>query len=143
MCRIACTNLNIMLYMDEMSREQTPKVLVIDDEQGWRDLFSFELPSKGYEVTTAASGTDAIEKAKKENFDLIITDIKMPGMDGVETFIAIRKIQPEVKVILMTGHAVEDRVQVGLSAKASTCLRKPFELDTLLHTLQTTLSSSS
>lgn len=121
-------------------RRKKPKLLVIDDEQGWRDLFSFELPSKGYEVVTAESGPAAIEKAQNENFDLIITDIKMPEMDGVETFISIRKIQPKVKVILMTGHAVEDRVQEGLNSKASSCLRKPFALDTLIQTIKQVLT---
>ena len=123
-----------------MQNQKVPKLLVVDDETGWRDLFSYELPPKGYDVIVADSGPDAIEKAKKEIFDLIITDIKMPGMDGVETFVAIRKIQPNVKVILMTGHALEDRVREGLKFKDTTCLRKPFELDLMIQTIQQALT---
>ena len=118
------------------------KILVVDDERGWRDLFAWELASKGYDVTVADGGLDAIEKSKQETFDLVITDLKMCGMDGVETFTSIRKIQPNVKVILMTGYAADDRIQEGLNSKASACIRKPFDLNLMLQTIQQTLFTS-
>ena len=116
---------------------------MIDDELGWRNFFSYALPPKGYDVVVAESGPDAIIKAQKEPFDLVITDIKMPEMDGVEAFATIRKIQPSVVVIMMTGHAVEDRVREGLKLKATTCLRKPFDLDSMFLTIQQALTPTS
>lgn len=116
---------------------------MVDDERGWRDLFTWQLTSQGYDVTVADNGLDAIEKSKQKTFDLIITDLKMCGMDGVETFTSIRKNQPTIKVILMTGYAADDRIQEGLNSKASTCVRKPFDLNLMLQTIQQTLTSST
>ena len=70
------------------------KILIIDDEQGIRDLLSFELEHRGYNVSTAQNGEEGIAKAKKETFDLAIIDLKMPGIDGITTFKEIKKIRP-------------------------------------------------
>src|SRR5258708_24592152 len=103
------------------------KILVIDEEIGWRDLLAYELPQKGYKVVTAESGQDAIMKSKREPFDLIITDIKMPDMDGVDTFMALKNIQPNVPILLMTGQAMDERGQLGLQLGAFKRVRKPFD----------------
>ena len=129
--------------MNQPDNKENAKILVIDDEQGWRDLFAWELSSRGYEFTMAESGFAAVEICKNQTFDLIITDIKMPGMDGVDTFLAIRKVQPHVRIILMTGYAVDDRIQKGLSSKATVCIRKPFEFDLMMETIQQSLSITS
>ena len=118
------------------------KILAIDDEQGWRDFFAWELASNGYDVTVADGGLDAIDKSNRKPFNLIITDLKMSGMDGVETFTSIRKIQPNVKVILMTGNAADDLIQEGLNSKASVCVQKPFELNSMLQTIRKILADS-
>ena len=128
--------------MNPPAGQEKTRILVVDDEQGWRDLFAWELSSKGYGVTVADSGPDAIKRASRETFDLVITDIKMPGMDGVDAFKAIRKMQPLVKVILMTGYALEDRVREGLDSKASTFIRKPFDIDLMHHTIEKTLGTA-
>src|SRR3989338_2555781 len=79
------------------------RVLVVDDEQGMRDLLSFELGSQGYQVVTATDGVDALEKVRRNKFDLVITDLKMPKMGGMETLEEIKKIDPSVEVIIATG----------------------------------------
>lgn len=114
-------------------------ILIVDDEQGYRDLLHMELSDQGYLVLTAAGGPEALEILKKENVGLIITDMKMPKMDGLEVLIAGRQLRPGIPVILMTGYAVEERVQEALSRKASVCLRKPFQMSELHTALQTAL----
>ncbi len=81
------------------------RVLVVEDEEGMREFLKILLGKERYEVVTCASGTEALEKFNEENFHVVITDIKMPGMDGIEVLDAIKKIDPSVPVIIMTGHA--------------------------------------
>lgn len=111
-------------------------ILVVDDEQGYRDLLCMELSDQGYTVLTAGGGPEALEILKREKTDLIITDMKMPKMDGLDVVIASRRLLPGIPIILMTGYAVEERVQEALTRKASVCLRKPFQLAELETALQ-------
>jgi len=106
-------------------------ILIVDDEQGYRDLLSMELSDQGYTALPAAGGSDALEILKKEKVDLIITDMKMPKMDGLDVVIASRLLRPGIPIILMTGYAMEERVQEALERKASVCLRKPFQFEEL------------
>ena len=106
-------------------------ILIIDDEQGYRDLLSMELADQGYNALTASGGAQALEILKNEAVDVIITDMKMPKMDGLDVVIASRRLRPGIPIILMTGYAVEERVEEALSRKASTCLRKPFQAEEL------------
>ena len=114
-------------------------ILVVDDEQGYRDLLCMELSDQGYTVLTAGGGPEALEILKREKTDLIITDMKMPKMDGLDVVIASRRLRPGIPIILMTGYAVEERVQEALTRKASVCLRKPFQLTELETALQTVI----
>ncbi|HBB67709.1 MAG: hypothetical protein A2X28_10135 [Elusimicrobia bacterium GWA2_56_46] len=112
-------------------------ILLVDDEQGYRDLLYMELSDRGYAVLTAEGGAEALEILKREEVDLIITDMKMPKMDGLDVLIAGRQLRPGIPVVLMTGYAVEERVQEALARKASVCLRKPFQIEELETALQT------
>jgi CheY-like chemotaxis protein len=102
-------------------------ILVIDDEQGYRDLLFMELSDQGFTVISAANGFEALDILKREKVNLIITDMKMPKMDGLDVVIASRQLRPGIPIVLMTGYAVEERVQEALSRKASACLHKPFQ----------------
>jgi CheY-like chemotaxis protein len=113
------------------------KIMIVDDEQGYRDLLHMELSGQGYTVLTAASGPEALAILESEEVDLIITDMKMPKMDGLDVLIASRRLRPDIPIILMTGYAVEERVQEALARKASVCLRKPFQINELETALQT------
>lgn len=106
-------------------------VLVVDDETGYRDMIQYELAKFGYNILTAASGPEALELVRDHKVDLVLTDMKMSPMDGLDTVIAIRKLQPDMPIVLMTGYAIEERVTEALQRKASTCLRKPFNVDEL------------
>ncbi len=107
------------------------KILVVDDEKVMRDLFTRVLNLKGYQVTTAESGKEAVEKVKEKEFDIAFiafVDVVMPDMDGVETVKAIKNINPNVHVVMMTGFAVEDKIKEAMQAGAMDYLYKPFDI---------------
>jgi DNA-binding NtrC family response regulator len=81
------------------------RILVVEDEEGMREFLRILLSKERYAVVTCESGEQALDKFKEENFQVVITDIKMPGMNGMEVLTAIRDIDPFVPVIVMTGHA--------------------------------------
>ena len=80
------------------------KILVVDDEEGARDLFSTILTDEGYEVTLANEGEEALALFKNTPFNLVITDIKMPVMDGLQLLQEIRKIGSKTDVIMVTAY---------------------------------------
>lgn len=116
-------------------------VLVVDDELGYREMLQMDLSEAGFRVLTAAGGQEALDTLQREDVDLVLTDMKMPKMDGLETVVAIKKLRPELPIILMTGYAVEDMVQKALSLKARLCLRKPFDTQDLTTAIQDVLPS--
>ena len=81
------------------------KILVVDDEASMTQFLSIVLKKEGYQVTAVNHGKDAVERAKSESFDVAITDYKMPGADGIEVLSALKKIDPNLPVILMTAFA--------------------------------------
>ena len=91
-------------------------------------VMSFILEDKGYAVATAQSGSEAIAKVKETPFDIIFMDIKMPDMDGVETYNRIKKIRPEAVVVMMTAYAVEDLIQEALKKGANGVMYKPLDI---------------
>ena len=105
------------------------KILVIDDEEEIRKLLSFELGQQGYKVVTAANAGKGLERINQETFDLVISDIKMPGMDGVALLGKIKKINPDIEVIMATGYGTMDSVIESMRKGASDYINKPFNLE--------------
>ena len=116
-----------------MSKEsQNPRILVVDDEPGWRDLLSFELISQGYEVVTASNASEGIAVLRSQVFNLVVTDVRMPGqMDGIDLIETYRKENPNQKALFITGYATEEKLSNSLQNRHSSCIRKPFHLDEL------------
>jgi two-component system, response regulator, stage 0 sporulation protein F len=83
---------------------KTKKILIVDDEENIRMLFKEELEEEGYEVSTAANGLDALQKLAGAPFDLVVLDIKMPGMDGIQTLNAIKNSNKDQPVILCSAY---------------------------------------
>ncbi|MBW2636947.1 MAG: response regulator [Deltaproteobacteria bacterium] len=102
------------------------KILVVDDELMIRHLFQ-RMFSREYQVSVAESGKEAIEMLKKETFDVVFIDVVMPGMDGVETLNALKDIKPDIVAIMMTGFAVENKIQTAMKLGAFDYIYKPFE----------------
>jgi two-component system response regulator (stage 0 sporulation protein F) len=103
-------------------------VLVIDDDLGILDTMEDVLSEMNFHVTTARDGYQAVEFMKKGTFDAILLDIRMPGIDGIETLRRIKVVRPNAKVILMTAYASDDMVLAARTEGASTLLYKPIDL---------------
>jgi len=108
------------------------RILVVDDEDEIRQLFVDILVPKGHQVVVAASGAEALERANEDDFDVIVLDIKMPGMNGVEAFHALKRLQPEARYVMITGYAGSDLVDQSLDQGALLCLNKPFGIADVL-----------
>ncbi len=106
-------------------KERDFNVLVVDDDEDVGYLFE-RLLGGPQEVTVATDGYDALEKAKGKKFDLIFIDVRLPGMDGVETLKRLKEVAPDAVVIMMSGHEVSDEVREAFSAGAQDFLAKPF-----------------
>lgn len=104
------------------------KVLVVDDEVNMRKTLSDILGDDGYDVTVAATGEEAIELCSRECFDVILMDVRMPGINGVEAFRQIRRHQEGVRVILMSAYSLEDLKKAALDEGAIAFLSKPLDL---------------
>jgi CheY-like chemotaxis protein len=106
------------------------KMLIVDDEETLTySLYqSFIMSQKEYEVITAASGDEAAEKLIHTTFDLVITDIKMPGMDGLELLSLIKSKYPATEVIVMTAYGSPEKREEALQKGARFYIEKPFEI---------------
>ena len=103
------------------------RILVVDDEPTVRNVLSQVLEDDGFETTEAANGEEALEFLKKETFSLVITDIVMPGMTGIELLVKIKKLYPDTQVIIITSYASLDTALTALRQGAYDYLFKPFE----------------
>jgi DNA-binding NtrC family response regulator len=110
-------------------------VLVVDDEQEFRELTVKRLEKRGLKVEGAESGQRALEILEHSRTDVVLLDVKMPGMDGIETLRQIRILRPLVEVVLLTGHASVDSGFEGMKLGAFDYLMKPIELEPLLEKL--------
>ena len=113
-------------------KETGAKILVVDDQAGMRLTLKGILNKRGYDVTVAQDGMAAIEEARKAPFQVILMDIKMPGMSGVEAFVKIKELNPHAVVIMMTAFAVEEEIRRAIREGAYAVIHKPFEMDKIL-----------
>ncbi len=112
------------------------KILIVDDEEIIVKLLSMSLRSDGYEIVTAYSGEQGLEVFKAESPDIVVTDIKMPGMDGLELLKNIKKIDSEKEVIIVTGHGDIDSTITALQYGASDFINKPVRDEALAIALE-------
>ena len=108
------------------------RVLMVDDEKEFIRTLSERLTLRDYDVTIAFSGEEAIEKVKSYLFDVIILDVLMPGMSGIETLREIKKIKPLPEIIMLTGHATIETAIEGMKLGAFDFLLKPCKTETLV-----------
>ncbi len=107
-------------------------ILVVDDEFSTRETLKGVLEDRGYKVATAEDGLTAIEKAKKTHFDVMFIDVVMPGIDGFKTLEGVKKVDPKTKLVMMTGHDIEDFAEKAISRGAFACMSKPIDMVELL-----------
>lgn len=117
--------------------DEKASILIVDDNLGLCKTMTLILRRKGYDATSAKDGYEAIVKVKEGSFDLIFMDIKMPLMDGVETYKEIKKIRPDSVVFMMTAYAVEDLIQEALKEGAYGVLYKPLDMEKIFSFIKT------
>ncbi|GAB7387869.1 sporulation initiation phosphotransferase Spo0F [Bacillaceae bacterium] len=117
------------------------KVLVVDDQYGIRVLLHEVFGKEGYETYQAANGKQALEIVQKENPDLVILDMKIPGMDGLEILKKIKKVNADIKVIMMTAYGELDMIKEATELGALTHFTKPFDIDELREVVNRQLAS--
>jgi DNA-binding NtrC family response regulator len=120
-----------------------PRILIVDDDQGTARTTALILARKGYAVETAGGGPEAIDKVREAPFDVILLDIKMPVMNGVETHRRIKAIRPEAMVVMMTAYALEELVDQALEDGAHGILDKPLDMDRVIQIVEAARASRS
>lgn len=107
------------------------KILLVDDETAFLDAMQKRLAKRGFKVETSESGMDAMERLedKHGSIEVVILDVKMPGIDGIETLREIKRKYPMVEVVMLTGHATVDSAIEGMKLGAFDYLMKPADID--------------
>jgi DNA-binding NtrC family response regulator len=109
-------------------------ILIVDDDSSACETLMDALRERGYRTASASCGEEALKKVRQQSFDVVLVDIKMPVMDGVELYLALRKIRPNIKAIMMTGYRQElrDLVEEAIRKNAYACIYKPFAVEEML-----------
>jgi DNA-binding response OmpR family regulator len=117
------------------------KILVVDDDPGMLDTLMDVLSATGYETSVAASGNAALEMAQAGRFDLVLMDVQMPGLNGVQVLHALRVLEPTIVVIMMTAYTGDELVAESQRTTGFSVLSKPLDLDQVLPLVKSIVSS--
>jgi DNA-binding NtrC family response regulator len=120
---------------------EAKRLLLVDDEVGYLEVLSKRLAHRGYDVTTASSGAEAIRALRNWEFDLAVVDLKMEDMDGIEVLKVLKRMDPALHVIILTGHGSERAARDGIAHGAFDYLIKPIGLDPLVARIQAAFES--
>ena len=122
-----------------MSVAEKGKVLVVDDDASLREFLSVLLDKEGYQVYMAGSAKEGLETLDRHPIDVVLTDVKMPGMDGIEFLAEVRKRSRDVVMIIMTAYSTWQKAVEAMRLDAFDYIRKPFDNDDIKATLQRAL----
>lgn len=112
------------------------RLLLVDDEEGYVKVLAKRMTRRNMEVMTALSGSEGIQRLRKEDFDVAILDLKMEDMDGIEVLRVFKKMVPDMPVIMLTGHGTEKAAREGLDLGAFDYLMKPCDLEELVEKIR-------
>lgn len=115
------------------------RILVVEDDASQREIIADILRDSGFQVDTAANAAQALALVEAQTYDALLTDVRMPGQDGMELLRAVKRIRPDLEVIMMTAHGTIRSAVAAMREGASDFLEKPFEKEELLHVLRRTL----
>jgi DNA-binding response OmpR family regulator len=120
--------------MAEEATEPSERIqlLLVDDEAGYVSVLTKRMSKRGINVTAALSGSAAIQTLRKQSFDVSVLDLKMEDMDGIEVLKIFKKMDPEMPVIMLTGHGSETAAREGIEFGAHDYLTKPCDLEELI-----------
>jgi DNA-binding NtrC family response regulator len=119
--------------------ERTIQLLLIDDEKGFVEILAKRLARRNVHVTQAFSGHEGIQTLRKEDFDVVLLDLKMEDMNGLEVLKIIKIMAPDIPVIMLSGHVSGETADMGIEAGAFDYLTKPYELDDLIDKIKIAL----
>lgn len=119
------------------------KILVVDDDSGLRENLVELLQGAEFLTDEAASGREAIEKTAVEKYNLALVDLMMPGMDGIDTLVELKRANPRIKVIMMTAFSTVENAVTAIKKGASDYITKPFRFDDLLVIIKRVLEEAS
>ncbi len=108
------------------------KILMVDDEEGFVTVMAKRMGKRGIEVIKSFSGTEGIQVLRRQDFDAAVVDLKLEDMDGIEILKIFKKMDPDMPVIMLTGHGSEEAAREGIQYGAFDYLTKPCELDALI-----------
>ncbi len=112
--------------------EKSISILIVDDDLGMLKTLNYILTEKGYEVVAVNNGLEAIELIKKRSFDIVLTDIKMPEINGVQLLKEIKKLSPQTNVMMITAYTMHELVQEAKKGGANAIFSKPLDLDSFI-----------
>ena len=112
--------------MSALNSTMKIRILLVDDEEMIIQMLSRHFRLKGYEIYTAKNGKEALEKLEEVKIDIIISDIKMPYLSGIDLLRSVRRHYPMIHVIMITGHVTLDNVLACMRLGADSCIFKPF-----------------
>jgi two-component system, OmpR family, phosphate regulon sensor histidine kinase PhoR len=118
-----------------------PRILIIDDEEGLRDMLVFGLSDRGFDVATARNGEEGVALIKEMPADVVLCDIMMPGMSGIDVLTRIKQLRPETMVVMVTGYATLDTAVSAMKRGAFDYVSKPYGLDQVLVLIQRALAA--
>ena len=110
----------------------TAKILIVDDEKEFSDILAERMAGRGFEVDTVESGLQALEQIKQKEYDAIVLDLAMPKMDGIQTLKKLLEENPDLQIILLTGHATMDKAIEAVKQGAAEFLEKPADINLLI-----------
>ena len=126
-----------------MERADGVRLLLVDDEVGYIEVLSKRLTRRGFEVTTASSGAEAIRAARRWDFDVAVVDLKMEDMDGIEVLKVLKRMVPALHVIILTGHGSERAARDGKPQGACDDRLPPIGLDPLIARIRAALRTEA
>jgi len=117
---------------NKIMQEEKIRLLIVDDEKGYVNVLYNRLNKRGFDVTKTFSGLEAIQELRKKDFDVAVLDLKMEDMDGIEVLKILKKMEPDLEVIMLTGHGSKEAAKEGIDCGAFDYLTKPCDLEELL-----------
>lgn len=125
-----------VMYGSERDQGERIRLLLVDDEEGYVKVLAKRMTRRNMEVMTALSGSEGIQRLRKQDFDVAILDLKMEDMDGIEVLRVFKKMVPDMPVIMLTGHGTEKAAREGLDMGAFDYLMKPCDLEELVEKIR-------
>jgi DNA-binding NtrC family response regulator len=127
--------------MENTIQKPRIRVLFVDDEVGFVDVVAKRMAKRGMDVTKTYGGAQAFQALRKNDFDVVILDLKMEDMDGIEVLQIIKKMAPDLEVIMLTGHGSEKAARDGIKFGAADYLTKPCEFEDLMDKIKEVYST--